>query len=363
MSAIRLVLDGEDNNSNFGTDSMLAKLEEFSVEEKQQIEQFASTIDISKNDIVTNYGLSIQKQSASIASKTLDSVKSNDTGEISDLLIKLVSAIDDMEGGFGRNGVFAEILGNRSVSGTAENAEAVLEQIEKQLIRHKLILQKDIVLLDALYEENWETFKALSMYIRAGEIALEKARNYQLVNLVNKAKMTRNPEDEMMADIFLSMCNQFDNQLHNLRLTRTICLQSAPQINLIRQNDRDMLLKLQSSIVNTIPIWRQKITMSITMNNNANANKTVKKFDSLTNKMLREHASLFHKSVVNSASEAQRVTIDPATVDFVNREITSAVSEYIAIEKKGAEDRHNAVGIIADSKNRLSVSNIYFGGN
>ena len=363
--AIDLVLDGVDNvpapaaiRPAVTTESVLAEVEQLTPEEQTQVTQFADKIDIHKSDIVMNYGATIQKQSASIATKTLQDVKTKNTGEVSSLLIEMVGAMNGLSGGEDHGGFIRRFM--QRVKGKAltvrtrnESAEKTLERIEKQLEGHKLTLQKDIQMLDDLYEENWETFKALTLYIKAAEIALDKAKNEELTALYARAQETGLPEDAMKADEFAKQCDQFDKQVHNLRLTRTNCLQSAPQIKMIQHNDMDMAMKLQSSIVNTMPLWRKKIAMSIAINNNMQAVEASNAVDDLTNKMLREQAAQFHISVVESAKASQRSIIDIETIDYVNKEITGAVLDYIAIEQQGQKDRQSAVAVIAQSEQEL----------
>ena len=363
--AIDLVLDGAETAAQptalapeVTTESVLAEVEQLTPEEQKQIEQFAGKIDIHKSEIVMNYGATIQKQSASIATKTLQDVKTKNTGEVSSLLIEMVGAMNGLSGGEDKGGFIQRFM--QKVKGKAltvrtrnESAEKTLERIEKQLEGHKLVLQKDIAMLDDLYNENWETFKALTLYIKAAELALNKARNEELPALYAKAQETGLPEDAMVADSFAKTCDQFDKQIHNLRLTRTSCLQSAPQIKMIQHNDMDMAMKLQSSIVNTMPLWRKKIAMSIALNNNMQAVAASNAVDDLTNKMLREQAEQFHLSVVESAKASQRSIIDIETIDYVNKEVTGAVLDYIAIEQQGQKDRQNAVAVIARSEQEL----------
>ncbi len=363
--AIDLVLDGAETAAQptalapeVTTESVLAEVEQLTPEEQKQIEQFAGKIDIHKSEIVMNYGATIQKQSASIATKTLQDVKTKNTGEVSSLLIEMVGAMNGLSGGEDKGGFIQRFM--QKVKGKAltvrtrnESAEKTLERIEKQLEGHKLTLQKDIQMLDDLYDENWETFKALTLYIKAAELALNKAKNEELPALYAKAQETGLPEDAMKADEFAKQCDQFDKQVHNLRLTRTNCLQSAPQIKMIQHNDMDMAMKLQSSIVNTMPLWRKKIAMSIALNNNMQAVAASNAVDDLTNKMLREQAEQFHLSVVESAKASQRSIIDIETIDYVNKEVTGAVLDYIAIEQQGQKDRQNAVAVIARSEQEL----------
>ena len=372
--AINLVLDGDDRIQTATTpeaevtaDKVLAEVERLTPEEQNQIAEFSKKIDIHKSEIVMNYGATIQKQSAAIATKTLQDVKTKNTGEVSGLLIEMVTAMSGLSGGEDHGGFIRKFM--QKIKGTAvtirtrnESAEKALERIEKQLEGHKLTLQKDIQMLDALYDENWETFKALTLYIKAAEIASNKARNEELPALYAKAQESGLPEDAMKADEFAKQCDQFDKQVHNLRLTRTNCLQSAPQIKMIQHNDMDMAMKLQSSIVNTMPLWRKKIAMSIAINNNMQAVEASNAVDDITNRMLREQAEQFHMSVVESAKASQRSIIDIETIDYVNKEITGAVLDYIAIEQQGQRDRQNAVKVIADSEREL-VQGVLSAGN
>ena len=157
----------------------------------------------------------------------------------------------------------------------------------------------------------------------------------------------------MKADEFAKQCDQFDKQVHNLRLTRTNCLQSAPQIKMIQHSDMDMAMKLQSSIVNTMPLWRKQIAMAIVQQNNIKATEASNAVDDLTNRMLKEQAAQFHIAVVESAKASQRSIIDTDTIDYVNNEITGAVLDYIAIEEQGRKDRQAAVQVIANSEKKL----------
>ena len=363
--AIDLILDGDNTAaSNTAivpaeeTQKILDEVEQLSPDEKKQIEDFSKKIDIHKSEIVMNYGATIQKQSASIATKTLQDVKTKDTGEVAGLLVQMVGAMNGLSGGQDKKGIIANFM--QKVKGKAitfrtqnESAEKTLQRIEKQLEGHKLVLQKDIAMLDDLYEENWQTFKALTLYIKAAEIALDDARNKQLPELYAKAQETGLPEDAMKADEFAKQCDQFDKQVHNLRLTRTNCLQSAPQIKMIQHSDMDMAMKLQSSIVNTMPLWRKQIAMAIVQQNNIKATEASNAVDDLTNRMLKEQAAQFHIAVVESAKASQRSIIDADTIDYVNNEITGAVLDYIAIEEQGRKDRQAAVQVIANSEKKL----------
>lgn len=362
--AIELVLDGENTSPSSAivpteeTQQILEKVEQLTPEEQKQITDFAKKIDIHKTEIVTNYGETIQKQSASIATRTLHEVKTKDTGEVADLLIEMVGAMNGVAQKEDTGGFISEFfkkVKNKAITVRSRNesAEKTLERIEKKLQGHQLVLQKDIQMLDDLYDENWNTFKALTLYIKAAEIALDKALNEELPAMYAKAQQTGLPEDAMLADDFAKQCDQFDKQIQNLRLTRTTCLQSAPQIKMIQKVDQDMAMKLRSSIVNTMPLWRNKLAMAIVQQNTITAVEASNAVDDLTNRMLQEQAAQFHTAVIESAKASQRSIIDVETIAIVNKEITDAVLEYIAIEEKGRQDRKQAVKVIADSERDL----------
>ena len=332
--SINLVLDGAANvpaeqpetglrKAELTTDQVLSKVEELTDEEKQQVDSFAAKIDVSNTDIVLNYGATAQKKSATVASRTLQNVKTKNTGEVSELLIQMVTTMDAAEGGNDHKGFLTNFLSKLKVAGKTymvkqQDVEKTLNDIEKKLEGHELVLKKDIKMLNDLWAENWETFKELTLYIKAAEIAIEQARSGKLVELQQQAEASGKPEDAMLADKFAKSINQFEKRLNDLRLTRTSCLQSAPQINMLMQNDEDLTMKLRSSIIITMPLWRKKIAMSIAMQNNLEAAKAANMVDDATNRMLREQAAQFHMGVVESAKAINRQIIDTETIEFVN---------------------------------------------
>lgn len=367
MAPIKLVLDGDpgaENSAATTSEQLLARVEDLTAEEELQVSQFSRTIDLRKTDVASNYGATVQKQSAAIATKTLDGVKSMRTEEISGTLVRLVAAIDSLEGGSDQGGVLSGFFRKFSVSSDdmnirRENAEIIISMIEKQLEGYKLTLRKDIILLNELYEENWQLYKALTMYIKAGESALERVRTTELTALEQNARITGRAEDSMRAEIFSGNCDQFENQLHQLMITRTICLQSAPQILMLKRSNEDMLIKLQSSIVNTIPLWRKKAAMSAAMNNNLKAARAVGTLDGLTNNMMMDHASRLRMSLAESVKHAQRDTVDASTIEFVNREIIGAVTDYMEAEQASYRNRRAAADAVYRSEQEL----VNFGGD
>lgn len=367
--AINLVLDGAPSvptgqsetglrKTELTADTVLSKVEELTEEEKQQVDTFAAKIDVSNTDIVLNYGASAQGKSATVATRTLQNVKTKNTGEVSGLLIQMVTAMDAAEGGNDHRGFLSNFFNKMKVAGKTylvkqQDVERTLNDIEKQLEGHELKLKTDITMLNDLWAENWETFKELTLYIKAAEIAIEKARTGKLVELQQQAEASGKPEDAMLADKFAKNISQFEKRVNDLRLTRTSCLQSAPQINMLIQNDEDLTMKLRSSIIITMPLWRKKIAMSIAMANNLEAAKAANAVDDATNRMLREQAVQFHMGAVESAKAINRQMIDTETIEFVNAEIVGAVEDYIAIEREGAENRRKAASILAQSEKNL----------
>ena len=369
MSEINLVLDSapvatselthvENKELDKKVDELLAKTEDLTPEERKKVEEFSTKIDVSNPEIVLNYGATAQKQSASLATRTLENVKTKDVGEATELLIQMVAAMDGAEGGSNHKGFLTNFYQKVKKAGKEyvvrqQDVEKTLDSIEKQLEGHVLKLRSDITMIEGLKTENWNTIKAITLYIKAAEIAVDRARSTQLVELKNAAEKSGKPEDAIKADDFAKRINQFEKRIADLRLTRTSCLQSAPQLGMLITNDEDLSMKLESSIVNTMPLWRKKIAMSIAIKNNLEAAKAAEAVDDITNRMLREQAVAFHEGVIESAQAINRQMIDTETIEFVNGEIVGAVTDYIAVEQKGAEERRKAVQVIAQSEHNL----------
>lgn len=361
MASINLVLDGASacDNTSFSNDpqSLLAKVEELSLEEKLQTTQFSRQIDLSRTDIAASYGSTVQRQSADIARKTLESVRSMHNEKIGSLLVCLVAAINSLEGSsdntimnFFRK--FASAADDLSVK--RENAEIIIDQIERKLEGHKLSLRKDIIMLNNLYNENWELYKALTMYIKAGEQALDYAQNTMLPMLEARARITGQMQDSMNVDVYKGNCEQFESQLHQLRLTRTICLQSAPQLIMLRRNNEDLLIKLQSSIVNTIPLWKQKVAVSTAMQKNLTAAKGINSLNNSTNNMLQSRGEMLRLSLAESVKQAQKDSEKSSTIEIMNSEIVNVVSDYINTEKQGFIQRENTAQAVSQSQTELN---------
>lgn len=362
--AIDLVLDTADEtpaataSSEANETALLAKVEDLTPEEQAKVEAFANKIDLHKTEITTNYGSTVRKQSAAVSSKTLANVKTKDTGVVSDLLVEMVAVMNGTNKSDEKaSGILEKFLkkvkGEVTVFRTKnESVEHTLERIEKQLEGHKLILQKDINMLDDLYDENWEIYKGLTLYIKAGEIAIEKAKA-DLTEMYSAARSSGRPEDAVKADDFSAQIDEFDKQIDALRRTRAVCLQSAPRIKSVQRMDTALTRKLQTSIMDMLPLWRNQLAQSIAQEHTIKAAEAANAVDEMTNKMLREGAKQFHTAVVESAKASQRSSIDTETIDFVYNEVIAAVSDVISIEEEGRRQRAAAVQVLADSEKKL----------
>ena len=207
-------------------------------------------------------------------------------------------------------------------------------------------------MLDDLYDENWEIYKGLTLYIKAGEIAIEKAKT-DLTEMYSAARSSGRPEDAVKADDFSAQIDEFDKQIDALRRTRAVCLQSAPRIKSIQRMDTALTRKLQTSIMDMLPLWRNQLAQSIAQEHTIKAAEAANAVDDMTNKMLREGAKQFHTAVVESAKASQRSSIDTETIDFVYNEVVTAVSDVMTIEEEGRRQRAAAVQVLADSEKKL----------
>lgn len=362
--ALDLVLDGEntataDNKPATITEAaVLTEVEQLTPEEKEKVENFANKIDLHKTDIIDNYGSTVRKQSASVSSKTLADVKTKNTGEISHLLIEMVGVMNGTGAGSDKgSGIIEKFL--RKVKGEIvtfrtqnESVESTLVRIEKQLEGHKLTLEKDINMLDDLYAENWEIYKTLTLYIKAAEIAVGKAKQ-ELTVMYSDAQRSGRPEDTVKANDFSSQINEFEKQIDTLRRTRAVALQSAPRIRSIQQMDRALKRKLQTAVMDMLPLWRNQLAQSIAQQHTLIAAEAANAVDDMTDKMLREGAVQFHTAVTEAAKASQRSSISTDTIDFVYKEVVSAVSDVIAIEEAGKREREQAVHVLEQSEKNL----------
>lgn len=315
-------------------------------DERRQVEAFAKQIDLHSSEVITRYGETAQRKLETFTNGALQGVAGRDVGEIGNLLSEMSVNIKDFnsesEGG-GILNVFrtakkkAEIMRVKytEVSGT-------LERVKKELMGQRTTLLVDIKMLDEMYQQNLEYYKELTMYILAGKQKLEEARNSELNELKHKAETTGSQEDAFAYNDFRDQCENFEKQLYDLELTRAVCLQTAPQIRLVQKTDDQLARKIQSSINNTIPIWKQKIAVALAIQHNEDAARMQKEITDLTSQMVEETARKLHSSTVAAAKEAERAIIDVEAIKVSNTELLATIDDVITIQEEGRQKRRAA---------------------
>ena len=314
-------------------------------EEKQTVMQFAQQIDLTNSQMILQYGAGTQKKMADFSENALENVRTKDMGEIGELLTGVVKELKDFdeeeEKGF--LGFFKR-SGNKvnAMKAKYAKAETNINQIVKVLDSHQVQLLKDVALLDKMYELNLTYFKELSMYILAGKKKLEEARSTQLAELMAKAERTGLPEDAQAAKDFDAMCNRFEKKLHDLELTRMISIQTAPQIRLVQNNDTLMVEKIQSTIVNTIPLWKSQMVLALGVEHSTQAAAAQRQVTDMTNELLRKNAEKLKIATTETAKESERGIVDIETLKATNETLISTLDEVMAIQKEGREKRQAA---------------------
>ena len=322
-----------------------SSLDKYTPEERRQIESVANKIDITDSNAVLSYGASAQRKVSDFADGALASVRGKDMGEtgqvLSSLIVELKSNSEEKQGLF--NKLFGSAEKNfERLNAQYSTTEANIDRLVKILEGHEEQLLKDIVQLDKLYDKNKLYFKEVSMYIEAGKLRLEKARNEELPALQAKAKETNSPEDAQAAQDFADMITRFEKKLYDLELSRTVCLQSAPEIRMVQNSDTIMSEKIHSTIINVIPMWKTQMVLAL---NNYHTQKAIEAQNAVTeatNEMLRKNAEALHQSSVETAKASERGIVDIETLQHTNQELISALDEIIQIQSDGKIARANA---------------------
>ncbi len=319
---------------------------ELTPEEQKMVDDFAEQIDLHNTNVILQYGAGSQKKIADFSETALGSVRTKDLGEIGQLLTDVVGelrAFEEEEGEKGFLGIFRKSsnkLANMKVK--YDKAEVNINKVCKVMEEHQRTLLKDVAMLDKMYELNLNYFKELSMYILAGKKKLEQARNVELKELVARAEQSGLPEDAQRAKDFSSMCERFEKKLYDLELTRTISLQMAPQIRLIQSNDTVMSEKIQSTLVNTIPLWKSQMVIAIGLDHSADAAKAQREVSNVTNELLRKNAEALKIATVETAREAERGIVDIETLTATNQTLISTLDEVRKIQDEGRQKRQSA---------------------
>ena len=314
-------------------------------EERRQVDAFASQIDLTNSTLVLQYGAGTQKKMADFSESALENVRSKDLGEVGELLSGVVTELKnfDEEEEKGFFGIFKKASNKiESMKAKYAKAEANVGEIVKVLEKHQVQLMKDTALLDKMYELNLTYFKELSMYILAGKKKLAEVRSTQLAELTAKAQASGLPEDAQAAKDLDSMCSRFEKKIHDLELTRMISIQTAPQIRLVQNNDTLMVEKIQSTIVNTIPLWKSQMVLALGVEHSTQAAEAQRQVTDMTNELLRKNAEKLKMATVETAKESERGIVDMETLKATNESLISTLDEVMNIQKEGRQRRQEA---------------------
>ena len=328
-----------------------------SPEEEKMVEEFASKIDISNSQAIRAYGVGSQKKIADFSENALERVKTKDLGEIGDMLAGVVGEIRSLETEEDEKGLFGFF---KKTSNKLANLKAKYDKVEtnvnniaKALEDHQVTLMKDVLMLDKMYELNMNYYKELSMYILAGKKRLERANNVELPELIKKADESGLPEDTQKAKDFSQMINRFEKKIYDLELTKTVSLQMAPQIRLIQNNDSMMSDKIQSTIVNTIPLWKNQMVIAIGLKHSNDAAKAQKAVSDMTNELLKRNADALKTATIETAKESERGIIDIETLKNTNKTLISTFDEVIKIQDEGRQKRKEAEAELRNIENEM----------
>lgn len=326
----------------------LVKEEEvnLSPEERRMVEEFAAKIDLHSSNMILQYGAGAQKKMADFSETALENVRTKDLGEVGEMLASVVSELRTLEEEEEDKGFFSffKKSGNKLANMKAkyEKAEGNVKRICDALESHQIQLLKDIAMLDKMYELNVTYFKELSMYIAAGKRKLEEVRTTEMAQLEAKAKGSGLPEDAQAVSDLSSLCNRFEKKIHDLELTRAVSLQMAPQIRLVQSNDTLMSEKIQSTIVNTIPLWKSQMVLAIGVENSAKAAKAQREVTDMTNALLRKNAETLKMATIETAKETERGIVDMETLKATNESLIATLDEVMKIQTEGKEKRRAA---------------------
>lgn len=327
--------------------AVIDKEDTLTAEEKAMVESFSRQIDIKNTAMVMQYGAGTQQKMASFSEKALASVRTKELGEVGDMLTDIVKelqsfdAADDDKGGIFK--LFRKGADKiETLKGKYSKVEGNIDSVVESLEHHQIQLMKDISSLDQLYESNLVYYKELTMYILAGKKSLEAFRATELMTAQEKAAASGLPEDAQTAKDLSDMADRFEKKLHDLELTRMIAIQTAPQIRLIQSNDTAMAEKIQSTITNTIPLWKSRMVLALGIAHATEAAKAQRAVTDMTNELLKKNAQLLKQASIDTARETERGIVDIETLSETNETLISTLDEVLAIQAEGRQKRHDA---------------------
>ena len=315
-------------------------------EELQMVNEFSQKIDLHNSQAILQYGVGTQKKMADFSEAALNNVRTKDLGEVGNMLSSLVidlKSFDVTEQDKGFKGLFKKSSNKiTSMKAKYDKAEVNVNNVCTALENHQVTLMKDIALLDKMYAVNLTYFKELSMYILAGKKKLQEVRENDLKELMEKAERSGLPEDAQEAKDLDSFCNRFEKKLHDLELTRMISLQTAPQIRLVQGNDTQMVEKIQSTVVNTIPLWKSQMVLALGVEHSRQAAQSQREVTDMTNELLKKNAQTLKMATIETAKESERGIVDIETLKQTNESLISTLDEVLKIQAEGHEKRQAA---------------------
>ena len=328
-----------------------------SPEELQMVENFAQQIDVANTRAVMNYGAGTQKKMADFSEKAIGNVRTKDMGEVGNMITSLITELksfDIEEDNKGFKGLFKKNA-NKMTAMKAKYAkvETNVSTISQELERHQVTLLKDIDVLDKMYDLNLNYFKELTMYILAGKKKLNEVRSTDLADLQTKADASGLVEDAQKAKDLAAQCERFEKKIHDLELTRTIALQTAPQIRMVQASDSMMAEKIQSTIVNTIPLWKNQMVIAIGIEHASQAARAEREVNDMTNSLLKKNADALKTATIASAKEAERGIVEIETLKHTNEALISTLDEVMAIQREGKAKRLEAQAELANIEEQL----------
>lgn len=314
--------------------------------EQQAVLEFSKQIDISDSRQVLQYGAAAQKNIADFSASALESVRTKDMGEIGTMITNLVGELKSIEPPEEKRGLAA--LFSRAANSIEtmklqySKAETNVDRISEALEAHQITLMKDIAVLDQMYDKNLDYFKQLTMYILAGKEKLAAERSGTLLEMRRKAELSGKPEDAQAANDYANLCDRFEKKLHDLELTRIVSLQMGPQIRMIQNNDTLMTEKIQTSLVNTIPLWKSQMVLYLGIHHSKQAVEAQRQVTDMTNQLLRSNADMLKMATVETAREAERSVVDIETLKHTNQQLISTLDEVMQIQQDGRQKRAEA---------------------
>jgi uncharacterized protein YaaN involved in tellurite resistance len=321
------------------------------------VDEFVKQIDITNSQAVMNYGVGTQKKLADFSQKAIDNVRTKDMGEVGNMLSGLVTELKDFDVDEEEKGFmsFFKKSANRvnAIKAKYSTVETNVNEITSRLEQHQVTLMKDVALLDQMYALNLNYFKELTMYIQAGKKKLEEVRNNELVELQQKAQASGLQEDAEKAKDLSNLCDRFEKKIYDLELTRTIAMQTGPQIRMVQSSDTIMAEKIQSTIVNTIPLWKNQMVIAIGVEHANQAAKAEREVNDMTNALLKKNADKLKQATIATAKESERGIIDMETLRHTNETLISTIDEVLAIQKDGKEKRRAAEAELGQIESQL----------